>query len=201
MGLSLLNYLPRRKIFLILYNWSVLLLLLILPWMIWLSLSSVVVADAEEPQESLDEELVDYELSLEHMAINVVYLSVDGDFIRDDARMAQFNFATQSTIFEKLKDFVNHLKPLHVKGRINGTPVHSMLVDSGAIVNLMPYSLYKKIGGTYELIRTNMTISGGGGEPTPAKGVASMELTIGSKTLATTFFVVEVQGSYNLILG
>jgi hypothetical protein len=28
-----------------------------------------------------------------------------------------------------------------------------------------------------------------------------MELTIGSKTLATSFFVAEVQGSYNLILG
>ena len=28
-----------------------------------------------------------------------------------------------------------------------------------------------------------------------------MELTIGSKTLATAFFIAEVQGNYNLILG
>ena len=78
-----------------------------------------------------------------------------------------------------------------------------MLVDSGAIVNLMPYSLYKKLGGTdEELIKTNMTISGvGGGAPIHGKGVANMELTIGSKTLATTFFIANVQGSYNLILG
>jgi len=41
----------------------------------------------------------------------------------------------------------------------------------------------------------------GGGDPIPAKGVASMEVTIGSKTLATAFFIAEVQGSYNLILG
>ena len=70
-------------------------------------------------------------------------------------------------------------------------------------MNLMSCSLYKKLGGTdEELIRTNMTIGGvGGGEPIPAKGVASMELTIGSKTLATASFVAEVQGSYNLILG
>jgi hypothetical protein len=33
-----------------------------------------------------------------------------------------------------------------------------------------------------------------------AKGVISMELTIGSKTLATTFFVAETQGNFNLIL-
>ena len=78
-----------------------------------------------------------------------------------------------------------------------------MLVDSGAIVNLMPYPLYKKLGGTdEELIKTNMMINGvGGGAPIPARGVANMELTIGSKTLATTFFVANVQGSYNLILG
>jgi len=74
---------------------------------------------------------------------------------------------------------------------------------SGAIVNLMPYSLYKKLGGTdEELIKTNMTVSGiGGGDPIGAKGVASMELTVGSKTIATAFFVSEVQGNFNLILG
>jgi len=47
-----------------------------------------------------------------------------------------------------------------------------------------------------------MTISGvGGGDPIGAKRVASMELTVGSKTLATTFFVFEVQGNFSLILG
>jgi hypothetical protein len=34
-----------------------------------------------------------------------------------------------------------------------------------------------------------------------AKDVVSMELTVGSKTLATTFFVIETQGNFNLILG
>jgi hypothetical protein len=47
-----------------------------------------------------------------------------------------------------------------------------------------------------------MTISGvGGGEPMGAKGVISMGLTIGSKTLATAFFVAETQGNFSLILG
>jgi hypothetical protein len=34
-----------------------------------------------------------------------------------------------------------------------------------------------------------------------AKGVISMELTIGSKTLATTFSIAEAQGNFSLILG
>ena len=47
-----------------------------------------------------------------------------------------------------------------------------------------------------------MMVSGvGGGDPIGANGVASKELTIGSKTLATTFFISEVQGNFSLILG
>jgi hypothetical protein len=34
-----------------------------------------------------------------------------------------------------------------------------------------------------------------------ARGVISMELTIGSKLFTTVFFVVEVQGNYSIILG
>jgi hypothetical protein len=47
-----------------------------------------------------------------------------------------------------------------------------------------------------------MTITGiSGGDPIGSKGVSSMELTVGSKTLATAFFVAEVQGNYSVILG
>jgi hypothetical protein len=34
-----------------------------------------------------------------------------------------------------------------------------------------------------------------------ARGVISMELTVGSKSLATAFFVIKVQDSCNVILG
>jgi hypothetical protein len=69
--------------------------------------------------------------------------------------------------------------------------------------NVMPYSTFKKFGKTnVELIKMNMTIIGIGGEgPIGPKGVASMELTVGSKTIPTAFFVTEVQGNYNAILG
>jgi hypothetical protein len=33
-----------------------------------------------------------------------------------------------------------------------------------------------------------------------ARGVVSMELTVGSKSLATAFFIVEVQGNHSVIL-
>ena len=98
---------------------------------------------------------------------------------------------------------MNHLKPLFIKGHIDGSPVARMLVDGAAVVNLMPYSVFKKLGLDEEkLMKTNMVLNGfEGKEQTEAKGVMSVELTVGSKTLAIAFFVAEVQGNYNVILG
>jgi hypothetical protein len=39
-----------------------------------------------------------------------------------------------------------------------------------------------------------------GGNPMEARGVVSMERTVGSKSLATTFFIIEVQGNFASIL-
>jgi hypothetical protein len=151
-----------------------------------------------------DEELVDYEASPErtNLEVNVVHLSLDY-FVVSEEDMAHLQFGPCEAVFQKPSEKDNHLKALYMRGHINGKPVTRMLVDGGAIVNLMPYSLYKKLGGQdKDLIKTNMTVSGvGGSEPLSAKGVTSMELTIGSKTLATAFFVSEVQGNYNLIFG
>ena len=113
------------------------------------------------------------------------------------------DFGPRDAVFQKPKDSDNHLKPLYIRGHLDGTPISRMLVDGGAIINVMPYSLFKKLSRSDdELVKTNMTINGvGGGEPIGAKGVASMELTVGSKTIAPTFFVAEVQGNYSVILG
>jgi len=116
---------------------------------------------------------------------------------------AHLDFGPREAIFQKPKESDNHLKALYMRGHINRKPVSRMLVDSGAIMNLMPYSLYKKLGGLdKELIKTNMTVSGvGGGDPIGAKRGASMELTVGTKMIPTAFFVFEVQGNFSLILG
>jgi hypothetical protein len=66
----------------------------------------------------------------------------------------------------------------------------------------MPYSLHRKLGKhDDELVKTNMTLSGVGTDSSiKAKGVTSVELTIRTKTLATAFFIVDVEGNYSLIL-
>jgi hypothetical protein len=77
-----------------------------------------------------------------------------------------------------------------------------MLVDGGATVNLMSYSIFKKLGRKDdELMKTNQTFNGVGDNPMESWGVVSMELTVGSKSLTIAFFVVKVQGNYGVILG
>lgn len=78
-----------------------------------------------------------------------------------------------------------------------------MLIDGGAAVNLMPYSLYWKLGKPDdELILTNMTLNGVGiNSPIEGKGVTSIELTIRTKSMTVAFFVAEVEGNYSIILG
>ncbi|KAK1668451.1 hypothetical protein QYE76_056610 [Lolium multiflorum] len=146
-----------------------------------------------------DEELVDFENSpaREGMDMNMVYyLPSEFRAVDEEGEVAQLDFGPKNAIFEKPKEPVKHLKPLYVKGHINGSPVARMLVDGGAVVNLMPCSVFKKLGlDENDLMKTNMVLNGfEGKEKTEAKGVMSVELTVGSKSLATAFFIAEVQG-------
>ena len=77
-----------------------------------------------------------------------------------------------------------------------------ILVDDGAAINIMPYAVYRKLGkGDQDLTKTDMMLKDFEGNVSPVKGAICVELTIGSKTLPTTFFVISGKGAYNLLLG
>jgi hypothetical protein len=66
----------------------------------------------------------------------------------------------------------------------------------------MPYTTYRKLGkGELDLIKTDMMLKDFEGKALPAREAINDELTIGSKTLPTTFFITNGKGSYNLLLG
>lgn len=74
-----------------------------------------------------------------------------------------------------------------------------MLVDGGAAINLMPYTTYWKLGkGPEDLIKTDMMLRDFGGNASQAKGALNVKLTIRSKTLPATFFIIDGKGSYVL---
>jgi hypothetical protein len=105
-------------------------------------------------------------------------------------------------VFQKPEKLSQHLKPLYIRGHIDGSPTSRMLVDDGTTINLMSHSVSKKLGREDdELVKTNLPLNGVGGNPKEARGVTPMEFTVGSKSLATAFFIDEVQGNYSVILG
>jgi hypothetical protein len=129
--------------------------------------------------------------------------SVDSDMSDEELGMTQLTLEPRQAIFEKPDDEKRqHLKALFLKGFVNGKLVTRMLVDGGAAVYLMPYTMLRKIGKSDEdLTQTDMMLVDFEGNVSPAQGAICVELTIGSKTIPTAFFVIKGRGSYNLLLG
>jgi hypothetical protein len=138
---------------------------------------------------------------LTDMDINMVFLLL-AEFRGVEEEIAQMFLVPNEAMFEKPEELSQHLKLLYIRGHIDRRPISRKLIDGGVAVNLMPYSVLKKLGREDdELMKTNLTLNGVGGNPMEARGVVSMELIVGSKSLATSFFIVEVQGNYSVIFG
>jgi hypothetical protein len=124
------------------------------------------------------------------MAVNVITFSADYTIIGDvEHVVAQFDFGPKEAAFIKPKESVNHLKPLFMRDHIDEVPIGKMLEVGGVTMNLISYSLYRKLGKQDdELVKTNMTLRGVGSESSiKAKGVTSVESTIWTKTIAALF--------------
>ena len=62
-------------------------------------------------------------------------------------QIAQLVLDPMTAIFEKPSDDERqHLKALFVKGRVDRQPMSKILVDVGAAINIMPYTVYRKLG-------------------------------------------------------
>lgn len=121
------------------------------------------------------------------MDINMVFV-LPTEFRAGEGDETELTLGAERAVFEKTSEQGSHLKPLYVRGHIDGKPMGGMLVDGGAGVNVMPLSVFSKLGyKESELIKTNMNLSGFSGEPSQAKGIMSVELTVGSKTIPTAF--------------
>jgi hypothetical protein len=93
------------------------------------------------------------------MDINMVFtLPVEFRGVKEE--VAQMCLDPKEVVFEKPEESSQHMKPLYVRGHIDGRPISGMLIDGGAVINLMPYSIFKKLGREDdELMRTNLTLN------------------------------------------
>jgi hypothetical protein len=146
---------------------------------------------SDEDMDLLDDDesllIKDRSPPLTSMDINLVF-TLPAEFRGIKEEVTQICLGPKEAVFKKPKESSQHIKSFYIRGHIDGRPISMMLIDGCAAVNLMSYSVFKKLGWEdNELVKTNLTLNGVGGNSMGARGVISMEPTIGSKSLASTF--------------
>ena len=132
----------------------------------------------------------------------------------DDAEMARhkplFYYIMNNGVLEEKNSFFerpdqsmkNHLKPLFIRGKVEGVGINNILVDGGEIVNLMPQFMLKRIGMFDTDIKShNMVLSKYEGKIGHTLGVVQLDLILGSIIRPTMFMVIESKTNYNMLLG
>ena len=84
----------------------------------------------------------------------------------------------------------SHIKPLYIEAHFDGIPLNRVLVDNGAAVNVLPQRTLEALGKSHrDLIGTNVTVSDFVGQVNNTRGMLAVDLTVGSKTAVSAFFV------------
>jgi hypothetical protein len=141
------------------------------------------------------------EEQLTWMDINMVFtILVEFRALGED--VVELTLDAGHAVFEKPENLGAHMNPLFIWGHLDGAPIGHMLVDGGAGVNILPLSPFKKLGHVEgDLRRTYLSLSGFAGDPTEAKRIICKELMVRSETVPMAFFMVDVKGCYNMLLG
>jgi hypothetical protein len=135
------------------------------------------------------------------MDVNMVF-TVHAEFCVPTEDVVELALGAKRAIFEKPENPSAHMKPLFIQGHLDKTPIGHMLVNGGANINILPLSLFKKLDHVEgDLKCTNLSLSGFAGDPMETKGIICKEVTVGSKIVPMAFFMVDVKGRYNVLLG
>jgi hypothetical protein len=135
------------------------------------------------------------------MDINMVF-TIPVEFHAPTEDVVELTLGVERAMFEKLENPGAHMKPLFIRGHLDGRLIGQMLIDGGASINILPLLSFKKLGHVEgDLKCTNLSLGGFAGDPTEAKGIIYKEVIVGSKIVPMAFFVVDVKERYNVLLG
>ena len=103
----------------------------------------------------------------------------------------ELEFPPGKIIFEKpSKRMSQYLKPLFIKVHMDGIPINRVLVDNGAIVNILPSGMLKNINKIEaDLIRLDVLVSGFASKFTKTRGIILVELKVGNKITNVAFLL------------
>jgi len=96
----------------------------------------------------------------------------------------------------------SHLKPLFVQAKINNVGINKVLINGGAVANLLPQFLLKKIGlSKSDLKPHNVILFNYERKSRSSLGAVEVDLVVGTVKRSTIFLVVASKAYYNLLLG
>ena len=109
----------------------------------------------------------------------------------------------QKVILEKpFVEMTRHIKPLYVRAHLNNGLVSKVLIDNGSVVNVMSLRMMRALGrSTSYLIEAEVVVSAFTREVSKTLGMLPIDITIGSKTSLSAFFVIDSTTNYNIFLG
>ena len=98
-------------------------------------------------------------------------------------------------------EMTRHIKPLYVRAHLNGRSVSKVLVDNGSTVNVMPLRMLRALGRRInDLIEIEVVVSTFTGAVFKTLGILPIDITIGSKTALSAFFMINYTANYNILL-
>ena len=108
----------------------------------------------------------------------------------------------QKVILEKyIVETTRYIRLLYVRAHFNGKLVSKVLVDNGSATNVMPLRMLRALGRSIgDLIETKGLVLAFTGEIYKTLGVLLIDITIGSKTSLSAFFVINSTANYNALL-
>jgi hypothetical protein len=96
------------------------------------------------------------------MDINKVF-TLPTEFRGAEEEVAWMCPSPKEAMFKKPEESSQYMKSLYVRGHIDTRLISRMLIDGGAAVNLMLYSIFKKLRREDdEFMKTNLTLNGVG---------------------------------------
>ena len=95
-----------------------------------------------------------------------------------------------------------HNRPLYVTAVINGIEVRRAFIDNGASVNIMPYTMFKRLGlPEKKIVKEQTNITGFANQSTRTLGHIKVDMQVGKIRGPVMFHVAEVDVAYHVLLG
>ena len=99
-------------------------------------------------------------------------------------------------------EITRHIKPLYMRAHLNVKPISKALINNGSTINVMSLRILRALGRSInDLIETEVAVSTFIREVSKTLEILPINITIGSKTALSIFFVIDFTTNYNIFLG